>query len=286
MPLPGSITRFNWTADNWSATPSANVATQAVTPGGGGSTWGSWVNLLGALANDAYAINVRVLNGATSAANNSCVMELGIDPAGGSSYTAIIPAHPIGGPSSITQTGSGLSFLFPIFIPAGATVGARMKALAASPGARRVAVRVYGKPTHPENVPYGTYAEVVGTITNTQAPVFTPGNAADGSWVDLGATVKDLWWWQIAYQIANATITAEYTYIDIAHGDASNKHPIARLMHGGTTGETIGTPLEDNMAGLWECYCPVSAGTHIYIRGCCNNAPDTGYQGVAIGIGG
>jgi hypothetical protein len=161
-----------------------------------------------------------------------------------------------------------------------------MMAIYATPVAHRVALKVYGKPTHPEGIPVGSYAEVVGTVTNSQAPSFTPGNAADGAWVDLGATVKDLWWWQIAYQIANTTITAEYTYIEIAFGDGTSKHVIARLMHGGTTGETIGTPMEDNMAGLWECYQPVPAGTHIYIRGRANNAPDTGYQGVAVGIGG
>jgi hypothetical protein len=87
----------------------------------------------------------------------------------------------------------------------------------------------------------------------------------------------------LAYQVDNATITAEYTYIELAWGDSSNKHIILRRMHGGNTSEGIGTPINDNL--LWPAaYCQVPAGTTIYVRGRCNNAPDTGYQASAIGI--
>jgi hypothetical protein len=94
-----------------------------------------------------------------------------------------------------------------------------------------------------------------------------------------------LWWWQLAYQVDNGTITAEYTYVELAYGDASNKVTILKRMHQGTTSEQIGSILNGNL-NIFEAYCPVPAGATIYIRGRCLNAPDTGYNGVAIGIGG
>ena len=56
-------------------------------------------------------------------------------------------------------------------------------------------------------------------------------------------------------------------------------------MHAGDTSERIGTVFKENL--IWAAsYCPVPAGAGIYIRGRCNNAPDTVYNAVAIGIGG
>lgn len=129
------------------------------------------------------------------------------------------------------------------------------------------------------------FSETIGTISSSGGVSFTPGNAANGSWVSLGTTVKPLWWWQIACQCSNTTQTGEYVYIQIAFGDGSNKHIILTVMFGNSTSETGGTPLEGNLS-FAEAFCPVPAGSSIYIRGRCNNAPDTGYNAVAIGVGG
>jgi hypothetical protein len=127
-------------------------------------------------------------------------------------------------------------------------------------------------------------SETIGTITNSNGTSFTPGNAADGSWTSLGTTTNPLWWWQIGYQLDNAAITAEYTYIEIAWGDGSNKHIICERMHQGTTAEQTGSVLNTQVL-FHEAYCPVPAGSTIYVRGRCLNAPDSGYNAVAIGIG-
>src|SRR3990170_1922689 len=92
---------------------------------------------------------------------------------------------------------------------------------------------------------------------------------------------------QLGYQIDNTVMTAEYTYIELGYGDASNKHVILRLLHGATaTGagaEGIGEIMD---AHLIEGYWRVPAGSNLYVRGRCNNAPDTGYNADAVGIGG
>ena len=84
--------------------------------------------------------------------------------------------------------------------------------------------------------------------------------------------------------VSNGTITAEYTYIDLAFGDATNKHVIMRQHHGGVTNETVADAAANNL-NMFNCFCPVPAGSTMYVRGRCINAPDTGYNAVAVGIG-
>lgn len=278
--------RHVWTYDNFGANPSATPGT-SVTPGISNAE-GSWTSLVtGAnVAEDVYGFFLRVSDNAVASptTGKNFLLDIGVDPAGGTSYTALISNIVCGSAGPITAAG-GHSFFFPLFIKAGSQIAARIQGSHGTATASLVGIKLYGKPSNPQSLPVGVYAETVGSITNSNGVSFTPGMAADGWWVSLGTTSKDLWWWQIGYQIDNGTLTAEYTYIEIAFGDASNKHIITERMHQGTTSEQIGSVLNTQL--IWhESYCPVPAGSTIYIRGRCLNAPDTGYNGVAIGIGG
>lgn len=273
-----------WSYNNFGANPSATPGT-SVTPGAS-NVEGSWTQIASGanIAQDVIAFMIRVVSGATATAAKPQIMDIGVDPAGGTSYTEVI-SNIVCGASGTGIAMPGHFFLFPLRIKAGSSVAVRIKGANATAGTVRVAAEFYGQQSNPLLIPVGSIAETIGTITNSNGVSFTPGNAADGSWVDLGVTTNPLWWWQVAYQIDNATITAEYTYIDLAWGDASNKHIIKRLMHGGDTSERVGDIFSKDL-NMFDCYAPVPAGAHLYIRGRCNNAPDTGYNAVAIGIGG
>lgn len=274
-----------WNYDNWGANPAATIGT-SVTPGAS-NTLGSWTQLASAanIANEVVGFYLQVHTGATSAASKPQLLDIGIDPAGGTSYTAIISGFQIGESPALSVAGAREHY-FPMRIPAGASVAARIRGANATAGTVRIAVRFYGRPSGPLALPVGSFSETLGAVTATSLGTsFTPGNAADGSWVDLGATTRDMWWWQVGYVVANGTVTAEYTYIEVAFGDASNKDTIFKVMHGGTTGETCGLAAQTQL--LWPvAYCPVKAGEHIYVRGRANNAPDTGYSATVVGIGG
>jgi hypothetical protein len=282
---PG-LSRFAWTFDNFGANPGATPGT-SVTPGISNAE-GSWTQLATSanVAHNVFGLFLRISDNAASSptTGKNFLLDLGVDPAGGTSYTSIINNIVCGSAGPITATG-GHSFFFPIFITAGSTIAARIQGSHGTATASRVGIKLYGQPSAPWNMPVGSYAETIGTITNSNGVSFTPGNAADGSWASLGTTTKNLWWWQIGYQIDNGTITAEYTYIELAYGDGSNKVIICEKMHQGTTSEQSGTVLNTNILAH-EAYCPVPAGSTMYIRGRCLNAPDTGYNAVAIGIGG
>ena len=286
MLFPPGLSRFNWRYDNYGANPGATPGT-SVTPGISNAE-GSWTQIASSanIANDVYGFALRISDNsvATPTTGKNFLCDIGVDPAGGTSYTAVISNIVCGSAGPITAAG-GHQFYFPLFIKAGSSVAARIQGSHGTATASRVAARFFGRPTRPEAVPIGSFSETIGTITNSNGVSFTPGNAADGSWVSLGTTTNPCWWWQLAYQIDNGTITAEYTYIELAWGDGSNKNVILRLMHQGTTSEQTGAIMNENL-NAFQAYCPVPAGGNLYIRGRCNNAPDTGYNGGAIGIGG
>ena len=271
--------------DNWGANPSATPGT-SVTPGATNAE-GTYTQVASSanIAQDIYAMSFRVSDGGTSTAAKNHLMDIGVDPAGGTSYSAIISNIVCGASAPFTAGGGGHNFTFPFFIKAGSSVAVRIQGSNGTAGTVRVGAKFYGYPSRPESFPVGRFSETIGTITNSNGVSVTPGNAADGTWTSLGTTTNPLWWWQICYQLDNGTITAEYTYIDLAYGDGTNKHIIMREMHGGNTSEQIGTSFKSNN-NFFECYAPVPGGSTIYARMRCLNAPDTGYNMVAVGIGG
>lgn len=280
----GNMTGYSFRVDNWGTDPATTYGT-LLTANATPNSEGAYSTLIAdtSITSDCYWMHVMVhTNSATTAARN-VLLDLAVDPAGGTSFTNIISNIVVG--DAPAPTAAGLkSYIFPYYIKAGSELGARIQSSIASVTSR-VAVRLYGQPTNPLMVPRGTISQTMGTITNSNGQSFTPGNAADGSWVDLGATSYPMWWWQLGYQIDNGTITAEYTYIEVAWGDASNKHTILKTTHGGTTAE-VAAYITDSHLIMCEAYMPVPAGANIYIRGRCNNAPDTGYNATVIGIGG
>lgn len=280
---PG-LSAFNFTFDNWGANPSATIGT-SVTPGASNAE-GSWTQIASSanIAEDCYWLYVQIHTGATSGAAKNQLLDIGIDPAGGTSYTAFLSNLAVGASPALSAAGAR-EHVFPIFIKAGSSVAVRIQGSNATAGTVRVAARFYGRPTRPEVVPRGARSQTFGTITNSNGSSVTPGNAADGSWVDLGAVSQPLWWWQIGYQVDNTTITAEYTYLEVAWGDASNKIRMFKVMHGGTTSETCGLAAQTQMLAA-AAYNPVPAGANIYVRARCNNSPDTGYNVTVVGIGG
>lgn len=285
MLMPAGLTSFGFTYDNWPANPASTLGTSVVP--GASNAEGSWTQIASSanIASDCYWLYIQVHSGATATASKQHLLDIGVDPAGGTAYSAIISNLAVGCAPSLTVAGNR-EHVFPFFIKAGSSVAVRVQGIAATAGTIRVVARFYGKPARPELVPVGTVSQTFGTITNTLGQTVTPGNAADGSWADLGAVASEAkWWWQLGYQIDNAAITAEYTYIELAYGDASNKDTIFKVMHGGTTGETCGLAAQTSLLAC-AAFTRVPVGQNIYVRMRCNNAPDTGYNVTVIGIGG
>lgn len=270
-----------FTVDNWGANPAAAIGTSVIP--GASNAEGTYTQVLAALAEDVYFIHIIVGDGATAVAAKNHLLDIGVDPAGGAAYTTKIANIVCG--ATVPTSNARQQFGFPLFIKAGSTVAVRVQGSNATAGTVRVGIKAYGRLSRPEMFPVGYFSQMLGTITNSNGVSFTPGNAADGTWVSLGTAMDPLWWFNLAYQIDNSIITTEYTYVDLGVGGSGTQRVIQRLQHAGTTNETCGAIIEPRLSWL-ECYHPVPAGAELWIRGRCNNAPDTGYNGVAIGIGG
>jgi len=274
-----------WIYDNWGANPSSTLGTNIES--GFANSKGVWAQVATSanISRNVYAVYLQLHTGSTSATLRPLLFDIGIDEAGGTSYTPIIENALCGNAPSLKQAGNR-EFYFPIRIPKNSSVGIRSQSHAAT--YTRYAIRFYGELSRPEMFPVGAYAETFGSNpSKSQGTAFTPGNATDGAWTLLGTTTKPIWWWQLGYQIWNTTITAEYTYIDLGYGDGTSAgtQTIFRMMHGGTTAETCGLAAQTHLLSI-AAYVPVPANRNIYVRGRCNNAPDSGYQACAIGIGG
>jgi hypothetical protein len=278
------LSTYNFSYDNWGANPATTYGTSVIP--GASNAEGSWTQIASSanISEDVYWLYFQVHSGATAAGIKMHLLDIGVDPAGGASYTAVVSNFIVGCSPAVTGAGNR-EYCIPFFIKSGSSVAVRIQGSNATAGTVRVAARFWGKPSRPEVVPVGAYTETIGTITSSAGVTVTPGNAADGAYVSLGTTVKPLWWWQLGHQINNGTITAEYTYLELAWGDVTNKKTFFKVMHVGTTGETCGLALQTS---LLECaaYCEVPAGSTIYARARCSDAPDTGYNVVALGVGG
>lgn len=282
---PGArMSSFGFTYDNWGVNPSATPGTSVIP--GASNVEGAWTQIASGanIAQDCYWVYFQVFAGSSTGAIKNHLLDIGIDPAGGTSYTAFLSNLDVGETPSLAQAGNR-EYLFPIYIKSGSSVAVRVQGSNATAGTVRIAARFYGHPLYPNTVPVGTFAQTLGTITNSQGPTVTPGNAADGTWLDLGALTRDMFWFQLGYGIDSITITAEYTYFEVAYGDATNKITIMKVMHGGTTAETCGMAMQTSMLAC-AAYQPAPAGANIYVRARCQNAPDTGYHVNVVAIGG
>ena len=279
------LSSYGFTYDNWGANPSATPGT-AITPGTGNAK-GSWVQLASAanISTDCYWLYLQAHTGAVSSAAKNQSLDLGVDPAGGTAYVVALADVLIGSAPALTVPGE-CTYIFPMYIKSGSSIGARVQGSHATAGTVYAVAKLFGKPDYPDAIPTGTFAETIGfTASTTLGTAVTPGNAADGAWATIGTTTKNCWWWQMGYQINNGTVTAEYTYIEIAYGDGTNKVTISKDMHVGTTGETVGLAVNTKMTWCTS-FKAVPSGSTIYARARCINAPDTGYNVAVYGVGG
>ncbi len=277
------VNRFSWLYTNHTAPQTANIGT-SVTPGASNAE-GTYTQIASSanIANEVWAFAFWIAGGNTAAQDKSQIMDVGVDEAGGTSYTAIISNLVMG--NSAPANAGGLWFYFPMKIQSGSSVAVRIQGSNATAGTVRVGAYFWGRPSRPELFWRGQVSETIGTITNSGGVSFTPGNATEGSWFSLGTTTRKLSYWQLGMQISNGTVASQATLVDLAFGDGTNKHMIMEnvpLMITSTSESQVTCPLQ------WvptSCFCPVPAGGELWVRGHCSTTPASGYNAVAVGIG-
>lgn len=281
------VNHFNWMTTNFSnnyptAWSSSTQLAASATP----HVKGSDTAVLNGIAEDCYGMSLLVGMGATTSTVRRQMIDILIDPdAGvgnaGASWSVLINNVLCNSP----WIGSGLPghmFYFPIYLKAGTAIGARVQDVVGS-ATIRLAMKIVGKPTHPELVKVGTQVQTIGAVTaSTDGVALTPGTATWGSYsASMGTLTRDAWWWQIGVGSADTTMTGNRYDFDIAH-DATSKYTCASCI-------TYGVPTvnEQSWKTAYGDILPIlvaPAGTDVYVRSAADGAPDTGFTAVVYAV--
>lgn len=256
----------------------------SVTPGN--NTYGSWATVLasGSVTDDVYAIEVIVHGIGVSGSATDSLTNIGVDPAGGTSFSVLIPDLLTSSAATIglTQT-PGISFWFPVKIKAGSTIGAQGSINNATVGTQRVFVKLYCCPSRPDQVRSGSYVLSFGANAAASCgTAVTAGGASEGSYTQLGSSVADngLFFWVVASAPINQNTMANGAHCsDLALGDASNKRVIIADQIEGTDNSERRTAI---MRGAWA---KAAVGDNVYTR-CQTGTAVTANSSIAYAVGG
>lgn len=255
----------------------------SVTPGN--NTYGSWATVLsgGSVTDDVYAIEITVHGVGVSGSATDSITNIGVDPAGGTSFSVLIPDLLTSSAATIglTQT-PGINFYFPVKIKAGSTIGAQASINNATVGTQRVFVKLFCRPSRPDQVRAGTYVLSFGANAAASCgTAVTAGTVSEGSYTQLGSAVgRGLFFWVVASAPINQNTMANGAHAsDLALGDASNKRIIIADQIEGTDNSERRTAV---LRGSWA---KAAAGDLVYTR-CQSGTAVTANSSIAYAVGG
>jgi hypothetical protein len=185
------------------------------------NTKSSWQQLLSATSDAAYGIHVALFLPNSANSNRSALADIGIDPAGGSSYSVAIPNLLFHAAASAGMIGAH-QFFFPLFIPAGASIAARFQCGTGGLTAE-VRAQLLCRPDRPELWRCGSVVRAFGVNEGTSGgTLLTEGTTSEGSWAQIGAnTAEPLWFWQLGFGYPTNSIVAQFVDFDLGLGDGS-----------------------------------------------------------------
>jgi len=145
---------------------------------------GTAVTVMPALAHDCEYLWLAVSGLGTSNAANAALMDLLIDPAGGTNWSELIADLIVGFTTTILYNATGaaipLSYHFPLWLPAGASLGARIRMQSGSaPSSTRVLAAAFGGNKNPASWWCGQKVQSIATFdaANSLGQLHTPGGA-------------------------------------------------------------------------------------------------------------
>lgn len=247
------------------------------------NAYGSYANL-GVLSTSytGYGLWLNVNSANVSAIARQMVITVGIDYAGGTTFTDWI--------NGILVTGAGLYqnggtnapiwFYFPIIVPAGASLGVKASCSAATLTAFTVEARTAIRPQGPVGW-YGTRVTSYGTNATTFGTAITPGTTAEGAWTAISGTltVKHRYL-EVGLGSTTNAMSNNIVHVDVGVGDATNKRvALSNVVFQTNAAELIEKP------PLLSGWTEANVGDIIYARAQVGpNALDTDYRVAVYGV--
>jgi hypothetical protein len=254
----------------------------SVTPGD--DTYGSYATVLAgaSVTDDVYGIVLNVNSAATSGSRKDCLVTIGVDAAGGTSFSTLIPDLLCCDAGSYP---AGCWYFFPLFIKSGTSIGAKASVNNATVGTVNVNVILLCNPRRPESIRCGTKVAALGAIdgSNSVGVAITSGTTGEGAWTGLGATLSDdCWFFGLGWDVNSAAMAALSYHVDFAIGDGSNKLVVIQDMLVNTTAAEAAHKGPNFCYG----YAEGQAGTTPYVRMQCSGTPDSSLTMMAYGVSG
>lgn len=259
-----------WVSNN--ADTSVDMAYPSYTNILGTGSKSSWQNVLGALSADAYGLFVQVAKTATSATDTSAVLDIGVDTAGGSSYTAKVSDLLVGfADDTNANNGNGgmQQYLLPIKIASGSTVAIRGQTVRGAAQSASVRVAAYLASSGP--LPGTSNCTTYG-VSGTTGTSVTPGNGAWGSWTNIGSTLAaNTQAIVLGVQCAGATVSRDAFRLEIGVSSAA--------ISGEYVFKTSTTETAHGPSPAIPTYYYVASGTQLQVR-----ARSTGSSGDTLRV--
>lgn len=247
-----------------------------------------------ALTTDCYGLYINVNNYFAGGVFRQLALRFVVDytGVGGSSFGSgnVIIDGLVGSQATQYALGGGLWYYFPIYIPSGSAVGVTGRGSTTTAPLPSISIQYMTAPSNPSLVKRASFVETIGLTlgTGTVAGIsVTPSTAATepNSWTLIGTTTKRTWWWQVACQHSDTTMTALNYHVDLGVGTSTTTvDPII-------TDQYIQTTATEQFLNLGRGFGVekvVPAGSSIYARvhnaGANENAGS--FQVVAYGCGG
>lgn len=260
--------------------PTATGMGTSVTPAQ--NAMGSYAQVLTALSQDVYGLWICINAGTAAGLAKDMLVDIGVDPAGGSSYSVLVQEI-LCSCSATWNLQGALYWYFPIFIKAGSTVAARAATNNATVGTVRVWCACYGAPRDPRSVKCGSYVKSYGTVlASSSGTAVTEGTTSEGAWTQLGtvAAADRPWYWQMGFGINNAAMAAALYHADLSIGDASNK----RIVIQDQPYTMFGSESVSSILSCGFCEAPAPPGTLVYGRLQSSTTVQTGVSMAAYGV--
>jgi hypothetical protein len=251
------------------------------------NAYGSYTTLIAgsALLEDCCELTLVVNNVGISGTARDCVVSIGLDPAGGTSFTAMPGADLLVGPANLYAGGPGVVFKLQLWIRASTSIGLAAAVNSATLTAIRAAARVRCRPSNPNAIYVGSYIDSFGVTISptTQGTAVTSGTSSDGAFVQLGsALTRPVHMWEFGMGINNAAINSNTIEVDIAVGSSTTVNkivipnaPVISLTSEALTKHPALSPGRGAVGDLVFARCQSG-----------NNAANTGITIAAYGIGG
>ena len=183
---------WGFCVDNNTGTPSVTALGIQVTAGAN-DTPATAVTLLDDLAHDVEYLRIGIRGYTAVTQNGSALLDILYDPDGGTDWQTLIPGLLAGFTFATTSSSAmPLWYDFPIWIPAGASIGAQAQtAHSSNITSGRVVVQAFGANANPASWWCGQRVSAIGVdVANSIGVMHTPGaSGVFSSWTNFGSTL-------------------------------------------------------------------------------------------------